>query len=245
MPTLRWLGFSRVMSLPPTTILPEVGSSKPATMRSTVVLPQPEGPRNETNSPGSTSRLKSWTTVVVPKDLRTCWMMRKGSAMVSTFSVQFGRFADLRREARQDLDERHAAPGDGEGDDGECCRLIGAVGADVLQVGAEGRPVEQARHGELADDDGEGQERARQHRDQHVRQDDARDDRRPAGAEDLRRLGQGAHVDGAKAGVDGAVHVGQRQRRVADHQQHVGAAIASPGTAAASSSRTCGYSRTR
>ena len=43
---------------------------------------------------------------------------------------------------------------------GERRRLIGAVGADELQIGAEGRPVEQARHGELADDDGEGQERA-------------------------------------------------------------------------------------
>ena len=31
---------------------PDVGSSKPATMRSTVVLPQPDGPRKETNSPG-------------------------------------------------------------------------------------------------------------------------------------------------------------------------------------------------
>ena len=85
MPTLRWLGFSRVMSLPPTTILPEVGSSKPATMRSTVVLPQPDGPRKETNSPAPTSRLKSWTTVVGPKDLRTCWIERKGSAMAFGF----------------------------------------------------------------------------------------------------------------------------------------------------------------
>ena len=94
MPTLRWLGFSRVMSLPATTILPADGSSKPATMRSTVVLPQPDGPRNETNSPGSTSRLKSWTTVLAPKDFRTCWMERNGSAMAFSFG-QFGRFADF------------------------------------------------------------------------------------------------------------------------------------------------------
>ena len=53
MPMLRWLGFSRVTSLPPMTMLPAVGSSKPATMRSTVVLPQPDGPRKETNSPGA------------------------------------------------------------------------------------------------------------------------------------------------------------------------------------------------
>src|SRR5919197_1908106 len=82
MPTLRWFGFSRVTSLPPTRMAPEVGSSKPATILSTVVLPQPDGPRNETNSPGAASRLKSCTTVFWPKDFLTCWIERKGSAMV-------------------------------------------------------------------------------------------------------------------------------------------------------------------
>jgi hypothetical protein len=60
---------------------PAVGSSKPATILSTVVFPHPEGPRKETNSPAPTSRLKSSTTVVAPKDLRTFWMERKVSAM--------------------------------------------------------------------------------------------------------------------------------------------------------------------
>ena len=49
---------------------------------------------------------------------------------------------------------------------------IGAVGADVLHVEAEDRPVEEARDGELADDDGEGQEGAREHRDDDVGEDD-------------------------------------------------------------------------
>ncbi len=35
-------------------------------------------------------------------------------------------------------------------------------------------------------------------------------------------------VDGAQAGVDGAVHVGQRQRRIAEHQQEFGAASPMP-----------------
>ena len=151
-------------------------------------------------------------------------MERKVSAMGSLPVLQFGRFAGFRREAGQHLDHRHAAPGDGEGYDGERRRLIGAVGADVLQIGAEGRPVEQARHGELADHDGEGQEGAGQHGDQHVGQDDAGDDGRPAGAENLRRFGERAHVDGPQPGVDRPVHVGQRQRRIADDEQEVGAA---------------------
>src|SRR6187397_2687300 len=141
MPILRWFGFSLVMSLPVTTMLPEVGSSKPATMRSTVVLPQPDGPRNETNSPAPASRLKSWTTVVAPKVLRTCWMLRNGSAMGSGFLGSVRAVRRSRREAGQDLDQRHAAPGDDEGDDGKSRRLIGAVSANVLQVRTEGRPV--------------------------------------------------------------------------------------------------------
>ena len=71
MPMLRWLGFRRVTSLPPMNTEPELGSSKPATIRSIVVLPQPEGPRKETNSPCRTSRLNSCTTTVVPKALCT------------------------------------------------------------------------------------------------------------------------------------------------------------------------------
>ena len=34
-------------------MLPPVGCSKPPIIRSVVVLPQPEGPRSEKNSPGS------------------------------------------------------------------------------------------------------------------------------------------------------------------------------------------------
>ena len=51
MPTLRSLGGVRLMSLPSMEMVPDVGSSKPAIMRRVVVLPQPLGPRNETNSP--------------------------------------------------------------------------------------------------------------------------------------------------------------------------------------------------
>ena len=54
------------MSVPSTTIVPAVGFSKPAIIRSVVVLPQPDGPRNETNSPRSASRLKSSTAATPP-----------------------------------------------------------------------------------------------------------------------------------------------------------------------------------
>ena len=50
----------------------------------------------------------------------------------------------LRCEAGDELDQAHAGPGDGEGDDRQRRRLVGAVGAEQLHVGAEGRAVEQA-----------------------------------------------------------------------------------------------------
>src|SRR5438105_985761 len=138
MPMLRWFGFSRVTSLPPIRICPEVGSSKPAIMRSTVVLPQPDGPRKDTNSPAPTSRLKSCTTVALANALRMLLTLRNGSDIETLCSVRPVRGA--RRVARQELDQGHAAPGDDEGDDGERRRLVGAVCAHQLQVGAECRP---------------------------------------------------------------------------------------------------------
>ena len=38
---------------------PEVGSSSPAIMRSVVVLPQPDGPSRQKNSPSPTVKLES------------------------------------------------------------------------------------------------------------------------------------------------------------------------------------------
>ena len=60
-PTLRRFAGLFVMSFPAIVIVPAVGRSKPAIIRSVVVLPQPDGPRNDTNSPFSAARLKSST----------------------------------------------------------------------------------------------------------------------------------------------------------------------------------------
>ena len=52
-------------------ISPSVGISKPAIILNVVDLPQPDGPKNVTNSPLLTSRLKLSTTVVLPNDFFT------------------------------------------------------------------------------------------------------------------------------------------------------------------------------
>ena len=51
------------MSLPSNKISPLDGSSNPAIILSVVVFPHPDGPKNVTNSPRFTSRLKSSTAL--------------------------------------------------------------------------------------------------------------------------------------------------------------------------------------
>ncbi len=64
MPTFRRFGALFVMSTPSTVMVPAVGCSKPAIIRSVVVLPQPDGPRNDTNSPRCALRSKFSTATV-------------------------------------------------------------------------------------------------------------------------------------------------------------------------------------
>src|SRR3954462_12177195 len=57
------------MSWPASVIPPEVGVSRPATIRRVVVLPHPDGPRRAKNEPRGTSRSRSSTAVKAPNDL--------------------------------------------------------------------------------------------------------------------------------------------------------------------------------
>jgi hypothetical protein len=54
MPVLRLCGGSVSMRCSPKRIGPASSSAKPATMRSSVVLPQPDGPSSVKNSPSAT-----------------------------------------------------------------------------------------------------------------------------------------------------------------------------------------------
>ena len=66
MPTLRFHGTTPVTSLPPTSSSPAWCRAKPAMRRSSVDLPEPEGPRMAKNSPGSTVSVMSRSTGVLP-----------------------------------------------------------------------------------------------------------------------------------------------------------------------------------
>ena len=78
----------KVTSSLPRKICPEVGSSSPAIMRSVVVLPQPEGPSRQKNSPSLTVKLESFTAVKSAKALCRFWT--RISAMVRHPSVRVG-----------------------------------------------------------------------------------------------------------------------------------------------------------
>jgi hypothetical protein len=60
-------GSTEVTSMPPIRTVPFDGVSSPATMRSKVDLPQPEGPRSTRNSPALATKSISAKATVEPK----------------------------------------------------------------------------------------------------------------------------------------------------------------------------------
>src|SRR5687768_747450 len=67
----RSLDSMSLTTRPSIAIVPPVTSSSPASMRSKVDLPQPDGPTSTMNSPSWMSNSTPWITAVAPKDLRT------------------------------------------------------------------------------------------------------------------------------------------------------------------------------
>ena len=69
--TLRLCGGTSDTSTPSSSTLPDVGSSKPAMILSRVVLPHPDGPSIEKNSPRPIENAASSTATKLPNSLRT------------------------------------------------------------------------------------------------------------------------------------------------------------------------------
>ncbi len=81
---------------------PEVRSSSPAMMRSSVDLPQPEGPTKTTNSPSATSRSMPFSTSTLPKDFLTLSSFKEptsGVSFLSQLDRQAGPYALVGGEA--------------------------------------------------------------------------------------------------------------------------------------------------
>src|SRR5512147_623583 len=75
---------------------PRVCRSSPAMMRSSVVLPQPEGPRKHTSSPGGITRSIDFSATKSPKALCTPSRRRASDA----FSVLIAARTKVRRAER-------------------------------------------------------------------------------------------------------------------------------------------------
>src|SRR4029453_9448123 len=86
------------MSSPASLPWPASGSPSPATMRSTVLLPQPDGPRRERNSPGAASRDTSSTATTAPNALRSRETLSAGAAPLTA-----GDALPARRGSTRDL----------------------------------------------------------------------------------------------------------------------------------------------
>ena len=69
------------MSWPSMKIRPDVGCSNPASMRSSVVLPQPEPPSSENSSPFAMSSETLSTALKVPNVLVTPSILTNGAAI--------------------------------------------------------------------------------------------------------------------------------------------------------------------
>ncbi len=76
--TARRCGGTEARSCPSSRTLPVSGISSPASRRSNVVLPQPEGPSRAKNSPGKMSSDKSSTAATPEKRLPTASNRTKG-----------------------------------------------------------------------------------------------------------------------------------------------------------------------
>ncbi len=73
-------------TLPSIAMVPSLISSRPASMRSRVDLPQPEGPTRTMNSPSSISKSMPWMTFVAPKAFWMFWNATVAIARLRLFS---------------------------------------------------------------------------------------------------------------------------------------------------------------
>ena len=95
--------FSRlgpVISRPWSVMAPVLGVSSPPTMRITVVLPQPEGPTNTTNSPSAMlSESGRTTSMMPPRGSRNAFVTSWNSTKPRSLAMAVGRSAEITERA--------------------------------------------------------------------------------------------------------------------------------------------------
>src|SRR5277367_1239162 len=224
----RSFGATALTSLPSMRISPSLTLSRPATIASSVDLPQPEGPTRAMNSPVLASRSMPLRTSTAPKRLRSPLMVNVAIASPSLASSLLSLDGPLREAAheifaaeeidqqRRDRADQHRRARDVESasvhlagrqrDEGRRDRLLTTAGEDD----AEQKFVPDA--GELPDH-GDDQDRRRN------RNDDLEKDAPEAGAVDPRRLDQ------VVGDADVVVAAEQRRERQALNTMHENQAV--------------------
>src|SRR5262245_36962492 len=124
-------GRTSLTSLPSISIRPLSMSSSPAMVRSSVDLPQPEGPTSTANSPEETLRSMPRSTSTGPKRLCSPWMVSSAMAALSPLdrahrdaAHQEALHGCHREEDRQGAEHRHG------GDLGPEIRLAAEIMGD-------------------------------------------------------------------------------------------------------------------
>ena len=106
----RSFGGTLLTTRSPMRISPPVMFSSPAIMRSSVDLPQPDGPTSTTNSPSSMSTDTPWMTAVEPNALRTSRMTTDAMDFLPGGSIgRYFRVPALVRALSVTLAERRRA----------------------------------------------------------------------------------------------------------------------------------------
>src|SRR6202790_4032191 len=193
MPKLRLFGATKMppadeyMTLPATSISPELGLSSPAMERNVVVLPQPEGPSSVNSLPSGTSKLTSWAALTtVP---RSPGYSVNSDLTLSTFvpACYVARSCFRYSEPlAQELGQHHQAEQQDDQHDAERGQL------DILTILPQlpypdryhlgARAIEQDRARQLADRHDQHINPAREQSRLEQRQDDAAKGHAPGGA---------------------------------------------------------------
>src|SRR4249919_649748 len=111
----RAFGGTSLTTRPPISIVPEVGFSRPATIRSAVVLPHPEGPTSTMNSPSSTVCVSASTATTFPS--KTLLTARKTTSATRPLTLHSSRRDGVdevtlcEQEGEQHRHDDHHVPG--------------------------------------------------------------------------------------------------------------------------------------
>src|ERR1043166_6278880 len=96
----------------PTQISPDSGARKPATSRSVVVLPHPDGPSSATSSPGLTSSERSSAAETSPYRRVSALRLTPGTSLPGTEHVAPQRALDERDGGERQQEHHDAEHGD-------------------------------------------------------------------------------------------------------------------------------------